>query len=60
MELLQGDFWNCTVQKESAVGVILVHIFPAFSHIRSEYGEILRISPYSVRMRENPGKCGSE
>ena len=25
----------------------------AFSHIRTEYGEILRISPYSVRMREN-------
>ena len=25
----------------------------AFSRIRTEYGEILRISPYSVRMREN-------
>ena len=25
----------------------------AFSHIRTEYGEILRISPYSVQMREN-------
>ena len=24
-----------------------------FSHIRTEYREILRISPYSVRMREN-------
>ena len=24
-----------------------------FSHIRTEYGEILRIFPYSVRMREN-------
>ena len=24
-----------------------------FSRIRTEYGEILRISPYSVRMREN-------
>ena len=28
----------------------------AFSHIRTEYGEILRIFPYSVRMRENVGK----
>ena len=25
----------------------------ALSHIRTEYEEILRISPYSVRMREN-------
>ena len=25
----------------------------AFSRIRTEYGKILRISPYSVRMREN-------
>ena len=25
----------------------------AFTCIRTEYGEILRISPYSVRMREN-------
>ena len=24
-----------------------------FSRIRTEYGEMLRISPYSVRMREN-------
>ena len=36
--------------------VILVPIFPAFSFIRTEYGEILRIYPYSVRMRENVGK----
>ena len=33
-------------------GVILVRIFPAFSRIRTEYGEIRSISPYSVRMRE--------
>ena len=29
---------------------------PHFSRIRTEYGETLRISPYSVRMRENAGK----
>ena len=39
-----------------AFGVILVRIFPVFSLIRNEYGEILRISPYSVRMPENAGK----
>ena len=29
---------------------------PHFSCIRTEYGVTLRISPYSVRMRENVGK----
>ena len=32
----------------------------AFSCIRTEYGKILRISPYSVRMRENEGQKNSE
>ena len=27
--------------------------WPVFSRIRTEYGEIIRISPYSGRMREN-------
>ena len=31
-----------------------------FSRIRTEYGEILRISPYSVRMRENRDQKNSE
>ena len=39
-------------KKVSVFGVILVYVFPAFSRIRREYGEI----PYSVRMRENAGK----
>ena len=30
--------------------------FRGFSRIRSEYGEIWSISPYSVRIRENPEK----
>ena len=38
----------------SVFGIILVHIFPTFSRIWTEYGEI--ISPYSVRRRENAGK----
>ena len=37
-------------------GIILVHIFG----IRTEYGEVLRISPYSVRMRENTDQNNSE
>ena len=32
----------------------------AFSHIRTEFEEILRISPYSVRMRENADQNNSE
>ena len=32
----------------------------AFSRIRTEYGEILPISPYSVRMRENADQNNSE
>ena len=43
----------------SAFRVILVRIFPAFNRIRTEYGEILRISLYSVRMQENAGKIGA-
>ena len=31
-----------------------------FSCIWTEYGEILRISPYSVRMRENADQNNSE
>ena len=32
----------------------------AFSRIRTEYGEILRISSYSFRMRENTDQKNSE
>ena len=46
-----------TAQNVSVFGVILVRIFPTFPHIWTEYGEILRMSPYSVQMRE---KCGPE
>ena len=31
-----------------------------FSRIRTEYGEIRSVSPYSVRMRENTGQENSE
>ena len=45
--------------KGARIRSYLVRIFPGFSRIRTEYGEILRISSislYSVRMRENSGK----
>ena len=42
-----------TAQNVPVFGVILVRIFPTFPHIWTEYGEILRMSPYSVQMREN-------
>ena len=45
-----------TAYKVEVFGVILVCIFPAFSRIWTEYGEILHISPHSVRMRENAWK----
>ena len=32
----------------------------AFSRLQTEYSEILRISPYSVQMRENADKNKSE
>ena len=32
----------------------------AFSRIRTEYGEILRIFPHSVRIPENTGQNNSE
>ena len=31
-----------------------------FSHIQTEYEEILRISPYSVQMRENTDQNNSK
>ena len=49
-----------TTLKVSVYGVILVHIFPAFSRFRTEYGKILRIYPYSDRMRENADQNNSE
>ena len=35
-------------------------LWSVFSHIRTEYGEILRISPYSIWMRENTDQNNSE
>ena len=44
---------------ESKVYVFGV-FWSVFSHIRTKYGDILRINPYSARMRENTGQKNSE
>ena len=50
--------WACsTLRKKSSYSEVF---WPVFSRIRTEYGEILRISPYSVRMRENVDQNISE
>ena len=49
-------FMNSTAEKVSVFGAILFRIFPAFSGIWTEYGEIRNICPYSVRMWENAVK----
>ena len=43
-------------KKVFVFGVILVPIFLTFTRIWTEYGGILRISPYSVQMQQNAGK----
>ena len=40
----------------SIFGVVLIHVFLALFPIRTEYEEILHISPYSVQMRKNVGR----
>ena len=45
-----------SLRKRVRIQIILVRIFPAFSHIRTEYAETRSISPYSIQMRENAGK----
>ena len=42
-------------EKVSVFGVILVCIFPGFSHFRTEYREIRSIYLYLVGMHENVG-----
>ena len=38
----------------------LEFFWPVFSHVRTEYGEILNISPYSIRMQENKDQKSSK
>ena len=49
----------CHLQKTTTV-LYSELLWSAFSRIRTEYGEVLRIFPYSVRMRENTDQNNSE
>ena len=64
-ETLSFQIMPSTAWKVSVFGVIPVRIFPAFSHTRTEYGEIRSISDWIRRDTEylsvfspNAGKCG--
>ena len=60
----------CSITKEVFISNIILMVilhekcsefyWSVFFSIRTEYGEILRISPYSVRMRENADENNSE
>ena len=54
---VRATAWKVTLPEKCPYSDLL---WPAFSCIRTEYGEILRISPYSVRMRENADQNNSE
>ena len=48
------EIWQYSQKKKHLCSsVFLMKLLALFSRIRIEYGEILRISPYSVQMREN-------
>ena len=50
-----------TAEKETVFGVILVHIFPTFFRIRTEYGEIRTyLSVFSPNAGKYGEKCGPE
>ena len=52
------SFWkNVRLQEKCLYSELF---WSVFSRIRSEYGEILGISPYSVRVRENTDQNNSE
>ena len=52
--LMNGVYCSTLLEIDCVKSVqIRSFLWSVFSHIRTEYGEILRISPYSVRMREN-------
>ena len=48
------------IRHRKCLMLLCVKSVSAFSRIRPEYREVLRISPYSVRMRENADQNNSE
>ena len=51
------NFWNTSLHETCLYSELFWSLFFC---IRTEYGEILFISPYSVRMRENTGQNNSK
>ena len=49
--------WKCTLRKKCSYSELF---WSAFFRIRTKYGEILRVSPYSVQMWENGDQNNSE
>ena len=56
---LQLRSWNAE-KVHWVKGVRIWSFLVRISHIRTKYGDILRINPYSARMRENTGQKNSE
>ena len=54
---IKSQFSNLTLRKRRPYSELF---WSVFSRIRTEYGEIRSISPYSVRMRENVDQNNSE
>ena len=55
--VLQTYFTSLTLREKCPCSELF---WSMFSRIQTEYGEILRISPYSVRIRENTDQENSE
>ena len=55
-----SEAFNKSVAFKLSVKIVLELFWSAFSRIRTKYREILRISPYSVQMRENVDQNNSE
>ena len=56
METIECYFQKCALRKKCPYSELF---WSAFFRIRTEYGEIRGISPYSVRMRENEDQNNS-
>ena len=54
---LNGRVYKATLRKKCPYSELF---WSKFSHMRTEYGGILRISPYSIRMRENADQNNCE
>ena len=57
--LLHSDFYKCNGYYEGRLYMKSVQIRSFFWSVFSEYGEILHISPYSVRMRKKQTRKNS-